>query len=294
VPSAWPTCVNCKWVDGCRRRVDQFGDAEIREPRPAVFSQEHVGRLDVAVDHALLVGMGHGTGEGVNHAGGGFGFDRPLGKPVVEGFAIDKSQREIMPALKLPKFVTRHDIRVIEPACGFRFPHKPLDLAFDPLGSRFLQNLNGDGPVQTPMAGFVDVAHSSAADDFEKFIIPELPGRFIGVLRGSGFRLAQAVQGTGFRFVGRGRHVLGVGKEFRSAIVRDPGLVGIDGIAFRRIIRGGRLGGFRLRMIVRRHGPEPFPFQVSYLNLQLDYNPIPPAMPIFTKETDSLREKTVG
>jgi hypothetical protein len=50
--------------------AEQLGDAEVAHLGLPVGAQQDVGRLEVAVDDALLVGVLHGAGDGLQPLGG--------------------------------------------------------------------------------------------------------------------------------------------------------------------------------------------------------------------------------
>ncbi len=137
-------------------------DAEVRDQRLPVVQQDVLG-LDVAVDHAVPVGVV----EGARHLAGdphGIGDGQlPLARqPVAERLALHKRHHVEHGAAYLARVVQRQDVRVLE--VGRR-----LDLGEEPLGPDYrgefgTQDLDRHVALVAQIAGQVDRRHPARAE----------------------------------------------------------------------------------------------------------------------------------
>ena len=116
-----------------RRRVvaaEVAREAPVDHHGLAVRADQHVGRLEVAVDHALAVRVGQRLGDGdhvrqereARRRGGGLGDQR------VEGAATHQLHRvERLAARPAPDLVDRHDRRVLQVGGHHRLACEPRD-----------------------------------------------------------------------------------------------------------------------------------------------------------------------
>jgi hypothetical protein len=149
-------------ADGLRGIGARARDPEIGHHDPPVAREQHVLRLEVAVDHA---GGVRGADAGADrardreHAGDG---QRLARDPRGERFAVDELHGQHAFAVEVAEIVDARDV-------GMRDPARELDLAAEPLErprrSRQLgpQDLERDRLVELEVARLVDVAHSAGA-----------------------------------------------------------------------------------------------------------------------------------
>ncbi len=137
--------------------------------------QHHVLGLDVAVDHALPVGVVEcgrhvpGDLEGV--------LDRELllpGQSLAQRLAVHEGHDVIEKIPGLAGVVERDDVGVVEPGRDLDLPEKPL--GSEGGGQLGMQDLERDEPVVLDVAGQVDGRHPAAT---------ELPLEGVAVLEGS-------------------------------------------------------------------------------------------------------------
>ena len=135
-------------------------DAEVGHERGAVAGEQQVLGLDVAVDHAVPVG--------VLERPGGLGGDPerlvhrqlPLPpEPVAERLALDERHGEPELAGGLARVVDGEDVRVLQPG-------GELDLALEALGAERVgqvgvQHLERDRPVVPQVLGEEDRGHAA-------------------------------------------------------------------------------------------------------------------------------------
>ena len=166
-----------------------LGQPEVGDPRVAVLVEEDVGRLEVAVDHAALVGVLDGLGDLADQPGGLARGQRTVGKALGEALPLDETHLKVMLALVLANLVDRHDAGMVE--VGGR-----LGLAVEPLDVGLIGELAGedhlecDGPVEADLPGLEDDPHAAAGDLADDLVVAEVAdagGRVIrGVDRGDG------------------------------------------------------------------------------------------------------------
>ena len=140
-------------------------DAEVEDlQRTAVAVDHQVGRLDVAMDHARLVGVGQTRAQALHHLELAHERDR-LAAPnqLRQRLAADELHRDERPALEDAELVDRDDVRMREAAGG-------AGLALEALAHLLVvealaQELDRDGAIERGIAGEIDVAHPAALDE---------------------------------------------------------------------------------------------------------------------------------
>jgi hypothetical protein len=145
-----------------RRGRDGAGHAEVGDHGVAGLDQ-HVGRLDVAVDHAELVGIGKRVGDLA-------GDDQRLvhrkarlaAQPVAQRLAFDERHDIVEQALGLVRVVHRQDMGVGE-------TRRDLDLAREPMGAEregdvAAEELDRDEPALPEVLRQIDRRHPASAD----------------------------------------------------------------------------------------------------------------------------------
>jgi hypothetical protein len=140
-----------------------LGETEVCDLRLAVRRQQHVGRLQVAVNDAPIVGHGHCPGQQPDGLGGGARRLRAAGDPPGEAATLDEFQREEGEAVVLADLKDLHDVGVLELGHGFRLGMEAGQLLGPDVGAR-QHHLDGDQPVQPTVSGLVDDAHASPAE----------------------------------------------------------------------------------------------------------------------------------
>ena len=108
--------------------VGLLGQTEINDLGCAVRREEHVGRLQVAVDDAAVVGRVDGGRQSFHNPSRlGRGQRRPL-EFVGQAAALDEFQRKIRLALTLADLIDLHDVGVLQAGHRFGFAAETLDL----------------------------------------------------------------------------------------------------------------------------------------------------------------------
>ena len=150
----------------------QLGQAEVEDLGLSIGRDHDVARLDVAVDDAVLVGLGQPPGD----LGGDpdrFGRRQvPLGDPVLQAFARIAGHDDVKAAvLGLIDLVDGADVGVVEARRGARF----VDETLPGLGVRRRargEELEGDRPVETEVLGFVNDTHAAPAEPAGDAVLP--------------------------------------------------------------------------------------------------------------------------
>ncbi len=152
------------------RAIEREREAEIHDLGPSARRDHDVGGLDVAVDHALLVGLLEARRDLERDFDRLVYLERPRGERFLEAPSLDERHRDERRALGLSDLMDGADIRVVESRrgaglldeTGFRFR-----VALE-LGGKELQ---GDDAAEARILGLVDHAHAALADLVEDFVM---------------------------------------------------------------------------------------------------------------------------
>ena len=172
---------------GMRRppRVSGFGHpraAAVRAPRqpeihdldPAARRQEHVRRLQIAVDDAALVGVRDGADDLHRDV------ERPLARralgrdQLAERLTLDVLHHDKGPVAVLGDFVDRADVRMVEGRGRTRLrenARRPLSIV---LG---VYELDRDRPLQAAVERQIDRAHASCPEEVLYLVLPHTVAR---------------------------------------------------------------------------------------------------------------------
>ena len=165
----------------CQARPQHFGDAEVGDLHPALFVEQDVFRLDVAVDDALFVGVLQRLADFRND-GERLGGRQLSGlQQLSQRQAVHKLHQQIETSPHLTysdksrletctsaEIIDGDDVRMIQ-------PRQRVGFALESLGElRVLlffrrEYFQGDEPVQPRLARLIDRTHPAAAETFEDF-----------------------------------------------------------------------------------------------------------------------------
>jgi hypothetical protein len=171
--------------------VHILGQAEVGQLGDAIGAEQHVGRLEVAMDDSFVMCKGDGPRQCLHHLGSLARWQRHTVHLALETAAVEVLQREEGLAFVLTDFVNRDDIRVLQLSDGLGLDQKAGQLCF--AGMRARENhLEGDEAVEAQVLRLVDHTHAAAAqyaqdlvagnmDTFERVFVfllgPVVPGR---------------------------------------------------------------------------------------------------------------------
>jgi len=147
--------------------VEVLGEAEVGDQRHGggtlALAEQHVDRLQVAVDDAAGVGGVHRPRQLLDDRGGVAGRERGAAGALGEGAAGDVLHRVERQPIVPADLVHRHDVLVPQAGARLRFRQEADHLLGRrvPAGEGHLQR---DRPVQLGLPGEVHDAHAAAAD----------------------------------------------------------------------------------------------------------------------------------
>ena len=156
------------------RRIDARRDAEVHDARNAVFVEQNIGRLEIAVDDALRVRMRHRVEDGAHR---GDRLDRRQGAAGVQEFGqvlarhVFEDQVEI--AALLARLENRHDVGVAQFADQARLVEQ--DAVLGRVGAPEMQGLDSDLALQLRIESAVDRALGAAAEFAAHFEASDVP-----------------------------------------------------------------------------------------------------------------------
>ena len=197
------------------RARHQLGHAEVAQLGLALAGQQDVGRLEVAVNDPLLVGVMDGPGQELQPGGRLPGRQRPPCQPVVQAGTVNQLEGEVRasgprPGVVLADLVELDDVGVLQPRDGRRLgpEAQPLGMVGEDPAQ---QHLEGHPASQSEVAGLVHHPHPAPADLAQDFVVPHRGRPRLGPARGFGrrmphrrdHRVGQAVQCPGERLAAR-------------------------------------------------------------------------------------------
>ena len=121
----------------------------------------------------VLMGVLHRLGDLDNQGGRLARRERTLGDSLGQTLALDKAHAEVMLALVLANLEDGDNAGMVQVGGGLGLEVEALDLGLARQVARE-DHLEGDGPVEFDLPGFVDDAHAAAGDLALKFVVAEI------------------------------------------------------------------------------------------------------------------------
>ena len=161
-----------------------LGQAEIHHPQAPVRGDDHVLRLQVAVQHIVEVRLLQGLGHGQHHPQGGLDPQPSAGHARTQVLAVQILQGQIGVVMVQPHGVDGYDVRVGEAGRGAGLEQEPLDLF---IGARDAgpHHLEGHLAPQPGVPGQVHIPHAAPA---HKANHPEVVHHVLGAEEGRPLR----------------------------------------------------------------------------------------------------------
>ena len=139
--------------------------------------EEDIGGLEVAMDHAPLMGVGDRPGDLDHDAGRLLGITGTAGHLGGQGAgALDITHREKRSALVFPDFVDLDDVRVSQAGGRLGLLTEPGHVAVGGRTGR-AHHFQGDGALQGDLDGLVDDAHASDSQLTDDLVATDLLAR---------------------------------------------------------------------------------------------------------------------
>ena len=168
---------------------------EVADPDPAVFAQQHVGGLDVAVDDPLPVGAGERGAELLGDATGLLDGQGAALDAVGEALALDELGDVVGTLVGFADVVDAHDARVADAGQQLRLALEALDPGLV-LGPPGLDHLDRDDAAEAQVTAAIDPSERALSEHFEELVA--------AVQRGSG-QVRSARHGTQYPLRGARR-----------------------------------------------------------------------------------------
>lgn len=162
----WPDWVIRSGGDGVAfgERAGDQGQPHVENLDRTLPVQQQIGRLDVAVDDALGVGVGKATGGLNDHPQRLVDRQRSmLDDDVGQVSTVNVFHHQVVDAVLLVSIVGGDDIGMVESGSSLHLLVEPLDGVFgiDCLGRK---NLQSNHPLHPSVQGLVDLAHTASTD----------------------------------------------------------------------------------------------------------------------------------
>ena len=161
--------------------LDGAGESEIADLGLGVEIEKDVGRLDVAVDDAVFVGVGESAADGGDEADHFRRVDRLAMGRVIDRLPGHELHHDVKHPVDFAEVIHADEVRVIE--AGHR-----LGLGLEALAKRSVlaefhrQDFQRDRPIQRLLHRAIDGTHASGRDEALDFI-PREKRREVGGLR---------------------------------------------------------------------------------------------------------------
>ena len=149
--------------------VERARDPEVRHLRLAVFVEEHVLRLHVAVDEPAVVRERERPRDLEREADRVAHLEGAVPRQVLEVRPVDVLEDNELPPVLLASVDDRHDVRVGELCDGTGLATKALDVVVV-AGVLLVEDLERDSAFEKPVVRAEDVRHPARADQLLQLV----------------------------------------------------------------------------------------------------------------------------
>src|SRR5208282_2795878 len=149
------------------------GQAEVSDPRLVVGVNQHIARLQVTMENAVLVRAVHGLGDGLEVAGGAPGGKGVAANQLRQGVPRHVIHRNEMLALAKAHFMDGNDIWMLQRRRGHCLSAKAFH-RFRRSMRPEQQQFERDDSIQALLSGLIKDAHATVPDLFQQFVITEM------------------------------------------------------------------------------------------------------------------------
>ena len=150
------------------------GDAKVQQLGLVVLLHDHIGRLDIAVDDVIAVGVTQGQANLLDH--GQFGGYREIAiglNDPLQRFTGDELHDDIRKPVLLAHVVHNNNVRMHQRPGLCRLPVESPQ-HFLVLDETFGEGLDRNLTPQMPVEAEIDNTHPTAAKDLGHFVLPDL------------------------------------------------------------------------------------------------------------------------
>ena len=149
-----------------------LGQAEVGDAGLIRRINEDIGGLEVPVQDAVLMGVVHRLGNGLEVSRRAFGGQRSLADDLRQRAAFDIVHREVVLALVDTDLVDGDDVRMLQVGDGLGFGLEALhDFGLGELAGE--HQLYRNDAVETLLTGLIDDTHAAAGDFLQQLVVAE-------------------------------------------------------------------------------------------------------------------------
>ena len=178
-------------------RAQHLGDAKISDLHPAIFVEQQVLRLDVAVDDAPVVGELQCVTERRHDGQRLLRRELPRAQKLAQVQAVHKFHEQVIKPARLPEVINGDDVRMVQRRQRLRLPRETFG-KFRVAHAFRREKFQCDETVQGLLSCLVNHTHAAATEAFENFKLREMWGDLFG--RQRRLRGRRIIGENGFRF----------------------------------------------------------------------------------------------
>ncbi len=144
------------------RLAEDVGDAKIGQHDAAILGEKHIGRLDIAVKNALLMGVIQRRGRLLDNMQSFEKWKSALGRldALFERTTVDEFHHHVITIILNVKVIHLNDVGVAQRGDGFGLTLKTSEKIL-PFGQMTIEHLNRCVAFQAGMIGFIYLGHTA-------------------------------------------------------------------------------------------------------------------------------------